>query len=125
MSDRAKVLLQYLMPKQRMTTLAGRVAGAQGGAMTTRLIRCFVGKYDVDMDEAVDPDLGSYSSFNDFFTDLSDPACAHWHRPISSARLMARSASLERSTTISATAICRGKVHSAEKRVRTLRLQAF
>jgi phosphatidylserine decarboxylase len=30
MSDRLKVLLQYLLPKQRLTTFAGRVAGAQG-----------------------------------------------------------------------------------------------
>ena len=68
MSDRLKVLLQYLLPKQRLTTFAGRVAGAQGGAMTTRLIRWFVGKYGVNMDEAANPDIGSYGSFNDFFT---------------------------------------------------------
>jgi len=36
--------------------------------MTTRLIRWFVGKYGVDMSEAENPDLGSYKSFNDFFT---------------------------------------------------------
>jgi phosphatidylserine decarboxylase len=68
MSDRLKVLLQYMLPKQRLTTFAGRIAGAQGGAMTTRLIRWFVGKYAVDMSEAADPDIGSYKSFNDFFT---------------------------------------------------------
>ena len=68
MSDRLKVLLQYLLPKQRLTTFAGRIAGAQGGAMTTRLIRWFVGKYGVDMSEAADADIASYSSFNDFFT---------------------------------------------------------
>ena len=49
MSDRLKVLLQHLLPKQRLTAFAGRVAGAAGGAMTTRLIRWFVGKYGVDM----------------------------------------------------------------------------
>ncbi|TSB44305.1 phosphatidylserine decarboxylase, partial [Alkalicoccobacillus porphyridii] len=52
MSDRLKVLPQYLLPKQRLTSFAGRVAGAQGGTMTTRLIRWFVGKYGVDMNEA-------------------------------------------------------------------------
>jgi phosphatidylserine decarboxylase len=36
--------------------------------MTTRLIRWFVGKYGVDMNEAADADIGSYKSFNDFFT---------------------------------------------------------
>ncbi len=68
MSDRFKVLLQYLLPKQRLTTLAGRVAGAQAGATTSRLIRWFVGKYRVDMSEAENTDIGSYKSFNDFFT---------------------------------------------------------
>src|SRR3712207_2897403 len=68
MSDRLKVLLQYLLPKQRLTTFAGRVAGAQGGSMTTRLIRWFVGRYSVDMSEAADADIASYKSFNDFFT---------------------------------------------------------
>lgn len=68
MSDRLKVLLQYMLPKQRLTMFAGRIAGAQGGPMTTRLIRWFVGKYAVDMREAADADIRSYKSFNDFFT---------------------------------------------------------
>ena len=68
MSDRLKVLLQHLLPKQRLTVFAGRIAGAHGGSMTTRLIRWFVGKYGVDMDEAEDADIGSYKCFNDFFT---------------------------------------------------------
>jgi len=68
MSDRTRVLLQHLLPKQRLTTLAGRVAGAKGGWWTARLIRWFVAKYGVDMDEAHDPDVLSYKSFNDFFT---------------------------------------------------------
>ena len=68
MSDRLKVLLQHLLPKQPLTTLAGHVAGAQRGALTTHLIRWFVQKYKVDMSEAEHPDLRSYKSFNDFFT---------------------------------------------------------
>jgi phosphatidylserine decarboxylase len=68
MSDRLKVLLQYALPKQRLTTLAGRIAGAQAGSLTTRLIRWFAGKYGVDMNEAENSDLASYRSFNDFFT---------------------------------------------------------
>jgi phosphatidylserine decarboxylase len=81
MSDRLKVLLQYLLPKQRLTTFAGRIAAAQGGAITTRLIVWFARKYGVDMSEAQDADLGSYKSFNDFFTrSLRDGA-----RPIATA----------------------------------------
>ncbi|USX24760.1 archaetidylserine decarboxylase [Oxalobacteraceae bacterium OTU3CINTB1] len=68
MSDRLAVLPQYLLPKGALTNFAGRVAGAKGGAMTTRLIRWFVGKYDVNMGEALNPDIASYASFNEFFT---------------------------------------------------------
>ncbi len=68
MSDRIKVLPQYLLPKQALTTFAGRVAGYKGGAHTTTLIRWFVGKYGVNMEEALNPDITSYASFNEFFT---------------------------------------------------------
>ena len=68
MSDRLKILLQYLLPKQHLTILAGRIAGAQGSAMTLPLIRWFVRTYGVDMSEAENPDIASYNSFNDFFT---------------------------------------------------------
>ena len=40
MSDRLAVLPQYLLPKQALTRLAGRIAGARGGRLTTRLIFC-------------------------------------------------------------------------------------
>jgi phosphatidylserine decarboxylase len=66
--SRIKVLPQYILPKQALTSFAGRVAGAKGGSMTTGLIRWFVGKYGVNMDEAVNPDIESYTSFNEFFT---------------------------------------------------------
>ena len=68
MSDRFTVLLQYALPKQRLTRLAGRIARARGGALTTRLIRWFVARYGVDMSEAENPDIASYASFNDFFS---------------------------------------------------------
>jgi len=68
MSDRLRILLQYLLPKQRLTTFAGRVTCAQESSMTPRLIRWFVRKYGVDMTEAENPDLASYKSFNEFFT---------------------------------------------------------
>ena len=68
MSDRLKILLQHLLPKQQLTNLAGRVAGVQGSRVTLPLIRWFVRTYGVDMSEAENPDMASYASFNDFFT---------------------------------------------------------
>ena len=68
MSDRLAVLPQYLMPKQALTVLAGKFANAKLGGLTTSVIRRFVARYDVNMQEAANPDIASYSSFNEFFT---------------------------------------------------------
>ncbi|MGE0796715.1 MAG: archaetidylserine decarboxylase [Lautropia sp.] len=62
------VLSQYLLPKQALTVLIGRLAGLRGGAMTTAAIRRFVARYGVDMSEAAEPDVAAYPTFNEFFT---------------------------------------------------------
>lgn len=68
MSDRLAVLSQYLLPKQALTSLAGKLANARLGALTTRFIRWFVARYQVNMTEAANPDIAGYASFNEFFT---------------------------------------------------------
>ncbi len=68
MSDRLAVLPQYLIPKQALTVLAGKLAGARAGALTTSVIRWFVGRYGVNMAEAANPDIAAYPTFNEFFT---------------------------------------------------------
>ncbi|MDD3937463.1 archaetidylserine decarboxylase [Rhodoferax sp.] len=68
MTDRTAVLAQYLIPKQAITLLAGRIARVRGGRFTTRLIAWFVQRYRVNMLEAANPDMASYATFNDFFT---------------------------------------------------------
>lgn len=68
MSDRLAVLPQYLLPKQLLTQLAGKLAGAELGGVTTALIRRFIARYNVNMAEAANPDPASYKSFNEFFT---------------------------------------------------------
>ena len=62
------VLLQYLLPKRALTELAGRFAGAKLGWLTTAAIRRFVARYGVNMQEAADPDIAGYPTFNEFFT---------------------------------------------------------
>lgn len=62
------VFPQYLLPKQAMTVLAGHIANADAGPITTFIIRKFVAHYGVNMDEATNPDICSYRTFNDFFT---------------------------------------------------------
>ena len=65
---RFSVLHQYLLPKQTLTVLAGRFASAKGHRFTPHAIRWFAKRYGVNMTEALNPDLASYSSFNEFFT---------------------------------------------------------
>ena len=68
MSDQLAVIPQYLMPKLAMTRLAGRVASAKWGKVTTWIIQRFVKRYNVNMSEAVHADPAHYKSFNEFFT---------------------------------------------------------
>lgn len=84
MSDRLAVLPQYLLPKQALTTLAGKFASAQLGGLTTSVIRRFVARYNVNMGEAANPDITSYASFNDFFTRALKPGA----RPLAAADLI-------------------------------------
>jgi phosphatidylserine decarboxylase len=83
-SDRLAVLPQYLIPKQAMTAIAGRIASWRGGQVTSALIRHFVRHYGVDMDEAARPDITSYSTFNEFFTRALKPGA----RPLAQADLV-------------------------------------
>lgn len=84
MFERLAVLPQYFLPKQVLTTLAGCFANWQGGAMTECVIRWFVRRYGVNMDEAANPDIASYATFNDFFT----RALKVGVRPLAKARLI-------------------------------------
>lgn len=56
-----------------LTYIATFVAPWHGGACTTWIIRTFVKKYNVNMAEALYPDITSYQSFNDFFTRALKP----------------------------------------------------
>lgn len=84
MSDRSAVLPQYLFPKQALTAFAGFVASRERGWVTTEIIRRFVAKYGVNMDEALNSDITSYRTFNDFFTRALKPGA----RPIAHADLV-------------------------------------
>ena len=84
MIHRLKVLPQYLLPKQLFTSLAGRFASQARGNTTTSVIRWFVKKYQVNMAEALNPDIASYATFNDFFTRALKPGA----RPLAAAELI-------------------------------------
>ena len=78
------MLLQYLLPKQALTHFAGWVASRERGWVTTEIIRRFVARYRVNMDEALDSDISSYRTFNAFFTRALKPGV----RPVAQAALV-------------------------------------
>lgn len=62
------IILQYLMPKQAITALAGKLANLKAGALTTAVIGWFIKRYQVNMAEAANTDICAYKTFNEFFT---------------------------------------------------------
>ncbi len=62
------IFLQYIAPKQLITALAGKLAHLKLGNLTTRFIAWFAARYQVNMQEAANPDISSYKTFNEFFT---------------------------------------------------------
>ena len=90
MTTPLSVYLQYVLPKQALTELAGRFARWQGGRWTHAVIRWFVKRYNVNMEEAADADITHYACFNDFFTralksDARPLANAQWICPVDGA----------------------------------------
>ncbi|OIV47623.1 phosphatidylserine decarboxylase [Sodalis sp. TME1] len=67
MLDRIKIALQHLLPKRWLTELAGWGAERRGGWLTRWVITLFVRCYKVDMQEAQQPDVAAYPTFNAFF----------------------------------------------------------
>ena len=75
------VLSQYVLPKQAITALAGKLAHLQGGQLTASVIGWFVQRYQVNMTEAQNPDIRAYKTFNAFFTRALKPGA----RPLATA----------------------------------------
>ena len=67
MPDTLFIIFQHCLPKRALTEFGALIANARAGRMTTALIRWFVKKYNVNMAEALNSDISSYPSFNEFF----------------------------------------------------------
>jgi len=83
-SEQFDLFVHRLLPKRAITEFGSHIANMRGGAVTTGIIRWFVGKYGVNMAEAANPDIASYPSFNEFFTRALKPGA----RPLAQADLI-------------------------------------
>ncbi|SIR51196.1 phosphatidylserine decarboxylase [Aeromonas sp. RU39B] len=67
-TDTLKIAGQYCLPKHLISRLVGKLAAAEAGTLTTRIISAFITRYQVNMSEALHEDPAHYKSFNEFFT---------------------------------------------------------
>lgn len=60
--------LQQLVPQQRLSKVAGRLAASRHPYVKRTFIRSFAKAYNIKLDEYERQSLNAYESFNDFFT---------------------------------------------------------
>lgn len=83
-SDLLKTFPQYIMPKQGLTALAGCLATVKNVKVKNYIIKRFINKYQVNMNEALIEDPTAYACFNDFFIRHLKPEC----RPLANADII-------------------------------------
>ena len=66
--DALKITGQYCLPKHAVSRLIGKLAAAEAGSVTTRLIQLFINYFGIDMSEAEHENPANYPTFNAFFT---------------------------------------------------------
>ncbi|WP_438464233.1 archaetidylserine decarboxylase [Marinomonas sp. PE14-40] len=78
--DQIFALAQHLTTQKTLSRLIGRLAECENTWVKDTFIQNFIKKYQVDMNEAIDPNPQSYKNFNAFFTRAIKPEL----RPIAS-----------------------------------------
>jgi phosphatidylserine decarboxylase len=70
--DNIKIFFQYILPKHGVSILAGRFANVRIPWFKNQFIQRFAKAYQIDMSNAIEPELTNYACFNDFFTRAID-----------------------------------------------------
>ena len=83
-SDHLKTLPQYIAPKRALNAFAGLMANLRIPVIKNHLIRDFIQKYQVNMQEAAEEQVEHYACFNDFFVRHLKPEC----RPVAEAAVV-------------------------------------
>lgn len=71
--DRLLTLPQYLLPQHGLSRLVGSLAASRTPWIKDTFIQKFAARYQVNMSEAIEPNLTAYESFNAFFTRALKP----------------------------------------------------
>lgn len=72
-SDHLFAGLQYLLPKHLLSRLIYKVMRIRSPRIRNAIVRTFLAGYDIEMNEAQQPDPFAYGSFNEFFTRALKP----------------------------------------------------
>ena len=62
------IIFQYIIPQHLLSRAAGKVADCEWPWLKNSFINWFIGRYQVNMQEAADPEPYNYKNFNAFFT---------------------------------------------------------
>lgn len=62
------IIFQYIVPQHLLSRIAGKVADCEWTWLKNNFITWFIGRYQVNMQEAADPEPFNYKNFNAFFT---------------------------------------------------------
>lgn len=76
------VLGQYALPHHPLSRLMGRLTHCRNPTFKNLFIRAITRAYDVNLDEALEPDINTYGCFNEFFTRPLKPEA----RPVTQAK---------------------------------------
>jgi phosphatidylserine decarboxylase len=71
--SKAFIFLQHVLPQQVLSRMVGKVAECKSSWLKNFLIRRFIGRYGVDMREALHEAPEHYENFNSFFTRALKP----------------------------------------------------
>ena len=75
LKDALTTLPQYILPHHALSRMMSKLTHCENKAWKNLFIKQIIRHYGVNMDEAKQPDINAYKSFNDFFTrDLKSSA---------------------------------------------------
>ena len=80
LKEKVFVLLQYALPHHLLSRLMGKFTYCENPFVKNLMIRKVSAAYQIDLSDALEPDVAAYRSFNEFFTRPLKPEA----RPIAS-----------------------------------------